>query len=263
MTEIVQSSLSAINKLLGGWYKGTVVNIFGAYLSGKTLLTLQESLYLSSKLGGDVVLLDVDGSGDVFVKEWLPTFQMRFDKIGNVHIVSSYNAQYPAQKYFKFELRMFEHFGVRARVEMTEGGKAEFVAHGICEPTLERLYNIGARYFIVDSFSQIFRETFPGVQSFGERARAEDMLYSLIKMFIAKHPDIFFFLNHHISVNPITSSIEPFGGSAIIQNSKLALMLSKKPKETIGKLYVYRHPKKMPWSEYAEVKFTDAGIFDL
>jgi hypothetical protein len=238
------------------------MNVFGAYLSGKTLLTLQEACYLSSVLGGDIAVFDVDGSADIFVREWKPVFEMRYGKPLVIHVVPSVNATHPAQKYLKIDLKIFEHFGVRARVDLSEGGKAQFVAYGICEPAIESLYKAGARYFIIDSFSQVMREAFPGVQSFGERARAEDMLYGLIKMFIASHPDTLFLLNHHISVNPMTSSIEPFGGSAVIQNSKLAMMLSKKPKEPLGRIYVYRHPRKPPWSEFSEIKYTDAGVFD-
>jgi len=259
---VVESDLKGINRLFGGWYLGTIMNVFGAYLSGKTLLTLQEACYLSSRLGGDIALLDVDGAADIFVREWRPVFEMRYGKIGNIYVVPSTNATHPAQKYLKIDLKVFEHFGVRARVEFSEGGKGEFKAYGICEPTVESLYRSGVRYFIIDSFSQVMREAFPGVQSFGERARAEDMLYGLIKMFMASHPDVLFFVNHHISVNPMTSSINPFGGSAIIQNSKLAMMLSKKPKESEGRIYVYRHPRKPPWSEYCDIRYTDAGVFD-
>jgi len=262
MGKVVESDLAAVNKLFGGWHQGGIMNIFGAYLSGKTLLTLQEACYLSSKLGGDIVLFDVDGSADVFVSEWQPVFELRYGKIGKIHITPSFNKKHPAQKYLKFDLKLFEHFGVKARVELSEGGKAAFIAYGICEPTAEQLYKLGCRVFIIDSLSQVMREAFPGVMSFGERARAEDMLYGLIKMFIAEHPDVFMFLNQHISVNPLTASIEPFGGAAIIQNSKLAMMLYKKPKEPVGKLYVYRHPHKPPWSESADVKYTEAGIFD-
>jgi len=260
---IVESDLQAINKLFGGWYLGSIMNLFGAYLSGKTLLTLQESCYLSSKLGGDIVIFDVDGGADVFVKEWRPAFELRYGKIGNIYVVPSFNLKRSAQKYLKLDLRLFEHFGVKARVEISEGGKGAFVAHGVCDSLVEKLYHDGARYFIVDSFSQLHKDAFPSMSSFGERARAEDMLYSLIKMFIAEHPDTIFFLNHHVSVNPMTSSVEPSGGSAVIQNSKFAMMLSKKPRENIGKLYVYRHPRKPPWSESADVKFTDAGVFDV
>jgi RecA/RadA recombinase len=262
MTGIVESDLKAINKLFGGWYCGSIMNIFGAYLSGKTLLTLQEACYLTSRLGGDIALFDVDGSADIFVSHWGPVFELRYDKIGKIYIVPSFNIKHPAQKYLKFDLTLFEHFGVKARVELSEGGKAAFIAHGICEPIVEDLYKRGCRVFIVDSLSQVMREAFPGMMSFGERARAEDMLYSLIKMFIAEHPDVFIFLNQHISVNPMTASIEPFGGAAIIQNSKLAMMMSKRPKEPIGKLYVYRHPRKPPWSESAEIRYDDGGIWD-
>jgi len=262
LTKIVESDLQAINKLFGGWYCGSIMNIFGAYLSGKTLLTLQEACYLTSRLGGDIALFDVDGSADVFVAEWQPIFELRYNKPGKIHIIPSINVKHSAQKFLKFDLKLFEHFGVKARVELSEGGKAAFIAYGICEPTAEKLYKLGCRVFIVDSLSQVMREAFPSVASFGERARAEDMLYSLIKMFIAEHPDVFMFLNQHISVNPMTASVEPFGGAAIIQNSKLAMMISKKPKESVGKLYVYRHPRKPPWSESAEVRFDDGGIWD-
>jgi RecA/RadA recombinase len=260
--EVVESDLKAINRTLGGLYRGTIMNLFGPYLSGKTLLTLQESCYLSSKLGGDIVVFDVDGSAEVFLREWTPVFEVRYGKVGRVQAVPSFNLKHPAQKHLKVDLKLFEHFGVRARVEFSEGGRASFIAYGICESTAESLYRSGARYFIVDSFSQMHKDAFPGSASFGERARAEDMLYSLLKMFVAEHPDAFLFLNHHVSINPLTASVEPSGGGSVIQNSKLALMLSKKLKEPTGKIYVYRHPRKPPWSESAEIKFTDAGIFD-
>jgi len=260
----VESDLKAINDLIGGWYSGHIVNLFGAFMSGKTLLTLQEACYISNKLNCDIALFDVDGSADMFVQEWLPIFEMRYGKIGKVHIVPSFNIKHPAHKYLKFSLRLFEYFGVRAKVELSEGGKAAFIAYGITgdTPLIEKLYTQGCRVFIIDSFSQLHKDAFPSTASFGERARMEDMLYSLVKMFLAEHPDTFFFLNHHISVNPLTSSIEPSGGSAVIQNSKLALMLSKKPKESVGRIYIYRHPRKQPWSQFAEVVFTDAGVFD-
>ena len=260
--QVVPSSLNAVNKLLGGWYSGTVMNLFGHYLAGKTLLTLQEACYLSSKLGGDIVLFDVDGGGQLFVNEWLPVFSLRFGKLGNVYVIQSFNMKYPSQSKVKIELKMFEHFGVHARVEISEGGKAAFIAYSTCEPLIEKLYSQGARIFIIDSFSQLHKDAFPSTASFGERARAEDMLYSIIKMFLASHPDSFIFLNHHVSINPMTNSVDPSGGSAVIQNSKLALMLSKRPKEPEGRLYVYRHPRKPPWSEYASIKFNEGGIWD-
>ena len=260
--KVVEADLQAINKLFGGWYQGSIMNIFGAYLAGKTLLTLQEACYLTSKLGGDIVIFDVDGGAEVFVREWKPVFELRYGKIGRIQVVPSFNLKHPAQKYLKLDLKLFEHFGVKARVELSEGGKGQFIAYGICEPLIEDLYRSGARVFIVDSFSQLHKDAFPGMSSFGERARAEDMLYSLIKMFIAEHPDTFFFLNHHVSINPMTAKVDPSGGSAVIQNSKLAMMISKSPKEPIGRLYVYRHPRKPPWSESAEIKFTDAGVYD-
>jgi hypothetical protein len=263
VVKVVESDLQAINKLFGGWIQGSIMNIFGAYLAGKTLLTLQEACYLSSKLGVDVAIFDVDGGAEVFVREWRPVFELRYGKIGNIHVIPSFNVKHPAQKYLKFDLKLFEHFGVKARVDISEGGKGEFIAYGVCNPLIEKLYNDGVRIFIIDSFSQLHKDAFPSMSSFGERARAEDMLYSLVKMFIAEHPDVFFFLNHHVSVNPMTASVDPSGGAAVIQNSKFAMMLSKKPRENIGKLYVYRHPRKPPWSESADVKFTDAGVSDV
>jgi len=261
--DVVPSDLNAVNRLIGGWYRGTITNLFGAYLSGKTLLTLQECCYLSSRLGGDIAIFDVDSGADIFVREWEPVFRLRYgDKVGKIHIIPSFNIKIPAQKYLKFELRLLEHFGVKSRVELSEGGKAAFIAYSICDSTAEKLYQQGVRYFIIDSFSQLYKDTFPSTASFGERARAEDMLYGLIKMFCAEHPDIFIFLNHHVSVNPITSSVDPSGGSAVIQNSKLALYLGKKLREPRGKLVIYRHPRKPPWSEEAWIRYDDCGVWD-
>ena len=257
----VRVDLEAINKLLGGLYPGEVLNIFGPYLSGKTLLTTQLSYYLMQEFG-KAVLIDIDGGGRIFVNSWDPIFRKRYPKAGEMKVVTAFNKKHQAQKKLKIDLTIFELFGVKAYVELSEGGKGQFTAYGICDSLVEKLAKEGYKVFIIDSFSQIFKDSFPGVQSFGERARAEDMLFSLVKMFLQDNPDSFFFLNHHVSVNPMTQHMEPAGGSAVVQNSKLGIMIAKRIKEDRGRIFVYRHPTKPPWSEYADIVYTEAGIFD-
>jgi hypothetical protein len=205
--------------------------------------------------------VDIDGGGKLFVDSWDPIFGKRYPKSGGVEVIEAYNKKHQAQKRLKIDLTIFELFGVKAYVELSEGGKGQFVAYGICDSKVDKLAKEGVRVFIIDSFSQIFKDSFVGVQSFGERARAEDMLYSLIKMFLQEYPNTIFFLNHHVSVNPILHSMEPAGGSAVVQNSKLGIILTKQ-KDNMGKIFVYRHPTKPPWSESAEVMFSEGGIFD-
>ena len=196
--QIIPSDLKAINDLIRGFIPGVIYNFVGAKMAGKSLLTLQEACYLSSKLGGDIVIFDVDGAAEVFVAEWEEAFRLRYGDFGKIHIIPSYNRQMPARTKLKFHLTLFEHFGVKARVELSEGGKAAFIAYGIGTNKADELYKAGARYFIIDSFSQMFKDTFPGTQSFGERGRAEDMLYCMMKTFLAEHPGSFMLVNHHV-----------------------------------------------------------------
>jgi len=51
----MKSDLNALNTVLpSGLVSGTIINILGRYMSGKTLLSLQESFYVCSQEGGNI-----------------------------------------------------------------------------------------------------------------------------------------------------------------------------------------------------------------
>ena len=243
---------------------GYPINLFGKTLSGKTLLSFQSASEYLSKVKGNMLFFDVDGGADIFLKHWQPIFEQLFNVNYKVFVLPSWNEKIvaPNQKYVKFRGRIFEYFGVETKIEISKSGKTTFVPSGICEDKVKyyvEQQNIKA--IIIDSFSQIFKDAFMGTQSFGERARAEDFLYSLIKTVGKQYPDILIILNHHQSANPITGQVNIAGGSAVIQNSKLAFYIEHFEKEDTGKLWVYRYPNIKPWDKNIPIRFTNKGIF--
>ena len=241
---------------------GYPINLFGRTLSGKTLLSLQSAFEYASKTRGEILIFDVDGGAGLFIKQWQPIFEQIYNYTCKVHVLPAWNTKIvsPNQKYVKFQCRIFDYFGINARAEISGSGKSAFVPAGICEDKVKKYLEGGVKALIVDSFSQIFKDAFVGTQSFGERARAEDFLFSLIKTVGEEHPDVYIILNHHQSANPMTGQVNIAGGSAVIQNSKLAFYLDHYERKEDGKLWIYRYPNIVPWSKHIPIVYTDKGI---
>ncbi len=249
-----------------GIIPGVPINVFGKYLSGKTLLTLQEATNICSQEGGNILLLDVDGNGNIYAQEWKPIFQERFGFKGEIYVLPSFNTQRfdERQKQPYFDLNIFTYFGVKSQVTISQHGKANFTAYQPV-PSLVNDYIVkkGVKVIIIDSFSQIFKDVFVGTESFGERARAEDFLFGEIKTVIYNHPNVYMFINHHQSANPITGQVSLAGGSSVLQNSKIAIYINKfGEKSNTGELYIYRYPTLPPWSRKAPIVYTDIGLVD-
>lgn len=264
------SSLKAIDTILPhGLLPKTPINFFGKYMSGKTLLTLQEACFICRKEngGGNILLFDVDGGADLFVSEWKTVFEQRFGFEGEIFILPSFNTQRydPRQKFPYFDLNIYEYFGIKAQVDLSAKGKANFTPHHPCKSKVDDyIQNKNVKVLIIDSFSQIYKDVFLGIESFGDRARAEDFLYGLIKTVALKFPHVYLFLNHHSSVNPITNQVGITGGNSVLQNSKMAIYITKpREKESFGEIHLYRYPNVPPWFKFSAIEYSDLGIVDI
>lgn len=268
----LRSSLNAVNMIMpSGYLTGIPYNFFGKYMAGKSLLTLQEAVYLCSQISkgkekANVLVFDVDGGYDLFLREWGEVFSARWDYGGQIYVVPAYNVQRfsQTQKHPYFDLPIYEYFGVKSQVTLSQKGKANFSAYEPCTGIVsDYVTKKDVRVIVVDSFSQIFKDVFQGTESFGERARAEDFLFGLIKSFMLKHRNVYTFLNHHQSVNPITGETKIAGGSSVLQNSKVALFLSKNDeKQPVGEIWLYRYPNVPPFSRHAQIAYSELGIVD-
>jgi len=280
--EIIRSDLVAINSLIKGIPTKFPVSIFGKYLSGKSLLSLQEAYHVAAQKKKNILYIDIDGGGELFIAEWDDVLRERYGFKGEVYIEPGYNVpietyrELEGEKQSKserviYELKVFELFGVKARAiiskpsSVSRGGKTQFVPY-------EKSKNVVANYIkdknvgvvIIDSFSQIFKDVFVGTQSFGERARAEDFLYGRIKALGLLYPKTVFFLLHHQSQDPQKGTISLAGGSSVLQNSKVVLYIYRYEgkRDGYGYISVYRYPNIKPWSKSAYIKYTDAGFVD-
>ncbi|MEM3857586.1 MAG: hypothetical protein QXO47_10640 [Thermoproteota archaeon] len=265
LAQAVKSDLKSLNIVLpSGLVSGIPINFLGRYMSGKTLLALQQSYYICTKFGGSILFLDVDGGGTVFLSEWQPTLQKRYGNV-KVECLAAYNVQRfdPRQKLPYFDLQIYQLFGVKSQVNMSGKGKANFTAYSPLESVIRKKLASGARCVIVDSFSQVFKDLFVGTESFGERARAEDFLFGLLRAHMLEYPDSFWFLNHHNSVNPMSGEVRISGGSSVLHNSKVAVYINKpSDRAAEGELWTYRYPNIAPFGRSAKIVYTEAGIID-
>ena len=254
--------------LLGELERGYPINVIGAPMAGKTLLALQMAF---QETKGNILMLDADGGAVIFTKKWIPRFQTRYQREVTPIILPSWSKKhtYGNQKEVKFEMRFLQNLGIDARAEISENGKTEFVPRGVFRPETDVMKIIKDRkigMLVVDSFSQVFKEVFVGTQSFGSRARAEDMSYGMLKEIGLEFPELLIFVNHHQSANPIRGTIDASGGKSVIHNCKLALFLEKmtsKKFEGLGKMWVYRAPDIPEWGKFDWFRYTGEGMVDV
>jgi len=94
---VLKSDLEPINRAIGGLYSKYPINVAGKYLAGKTLLTLQEGVYICSQLkekgdkNASILILDSDGGGELFVANWLPVFEKRYGTEADVYVLPAWN----------------------------------------------------------------------------------------------------------------------------------------------------------------------------
>ena len=282
--------LKAITSLLPhGLPTGQVVtNLVGKHLAGKSLLALQLAYEYAAKKNGNILILDVDGGATMFVESWKDIFEARFEANPKVFIEICQNTKrwVPSKSggrkmHIAFDLKIYEAFGVKAVAYLTAeqvtdretkmakvvGGKTEFIPYALTDDKVEDyIENKDVKVVIVDSFSQIYKDCFIGMQSFGERARAEDFLFGRIKEVGLRHPDTLIILNHHHTLNPMTGGVDIAGGAAVLQNSKLALYIERlesKKYYGLARLYVFRYPNIAPWSKSSFMVYTDIGFVDM
>jgi lipoate-protein ligase A len=71
-------------------------------------------------------------------------------------------------------------------------------------------------------------------------------------------------VNHHNSVNPITSEVRISGGGSVLHNSKVAVYINKpSDRAPEGELFTYRYPNIPPFGRVAKIGYTEAGIVDI
>jgi len=271
--------LIAINKLLGEedpLPPYTVVNFIGKPFAGKTLLALQTAWWIVHERGGSILYMDIDGSGDNFIQTWRDVFNLRYGfspEAVTVHYLPMFarrTAKNDARvKHLYFDVPILEFFGIKARIRISEEGKATFHPEGQVKSQIANYSDV--RVIIVDSFSTLCK-LFSGTASFDGRARLTDWVYNELRDFALERKnegnEIYFLVNHHVSINPQMGVQKIAGGSEVLHNSKYAYLLDKiklgrEEKKDYCRFYIYRYPNIPEFSKFCYLQYSDMGIIDV
>jgi hypothetical protein len=255
----VSSSLNGINSLISGYFKKCPLAFFGPPKSGKSILCFQDGLYVAKQVGSNLLYIDTEGAGPVFLKLWEEVFRKRFS-------LSS-------TKVFYLDLRRVEDIldahGYKTEMKISKGGKIDVIYKGDSENKIAKLIekeNIGV--VVYDSMSNPLKIAFPGGRmNRPARADAIDMWLNAIH-FNSLDYNLVTFVVHHRSIDPTNPFAEPFvvGGDTILYNFKVILYLSQRkyrPQLTVRDVHLYRFFNEKEWSKAASINLTEEGYFDV
>ena len=257
----VRSSLGNLNSLFSGSAYSTceIMALYGLPNVGKTLLSLQESMYLASQ-GVNVLYIDTEGSLASAYKAFGQAFKERFGTpkgVIEVEVVKTLE-------------ELLYYMGFKVDIEL-KGQKVEVQAEEVDgEPGIERVVREGKIGFIViDSITQPIREKFPSVQqNFPARADVTGMIYASLLRVQAKY-GAGVLTTHHASFNPANpyeTLADIRGGIAVLYANKRVVYLDyreKKGMENIRRFWLVRGPGKQSWSDVAFARIDDRGYWDI
>lgn len=257
----IKSSLNNLNALFGGSSYSTceIMALYGLPNVGKTLLSLQESIFLTSQ-GLNVLYVDTEGSLASAYRAFGQVLRERFGQPKGtieVEVIKSLE-----------ELLYF--LGFKVDIEL-KGQKVEVQAEDVGgEPEIERVVRekkIG--FIVVDSITQPIREKFPSVQqNFPARADVTGMIYASLLRTQAKY-NVGVLTTHHASFNPANpyeTLADIRGGIAVLYTNKRVVYLDyreKKGMENIRRFWLVRGPGKRSWSDVSFARIDDKGYWDI
>jgi len=228
----IKSSLNNLNSLFGGSAYSTceVMALYGLPNVGKTLLSLQETMFLASQ-GVNVLYIDTEGSLASAYRAFGSVFKERFGEPKGVIEVEVVKTLEELLYYMGFKVEI-----------MLKGQKVEVQAEEVNgEPGIERVVRenkIG--FIIIDSITQLIREKFPSVQqNFPARADVTGMIYASLLRVQAKY-GVGVLTTHHATFNPANpyeTLADIRGGVAVLYTNKRVVYLDyreKKGMETSG-----------------------------
>ena len=257
----ITSSLNNLNVLFGGSAYSTceVMALYGLPNVGKTLLSLQEAMYLASQ-GVNILYIDTEGSLASAYRAFGKALKERFGEPKGVIEVELLKSLEELLYYLGFKVEV-----------MLKGQKVEVQAEEVGgEPMIERVVReskIG--FVIVDSITQPIREKFPSVQqNFPARADVTGMIYASLLRIQAKY-GVGVLTTHHASFNPANpyeTLADIRGGIAVLYANKRVIYLDyreKKGMENIRRFWLVRGPGKQSWSDVAFARIDDKGYWDI
>lgn len=259
----VKSSLNCVNKMIGGYTTKVPVGIYGRTMVGKTIFTVQEATYIAKQLGGNVLYVGTEGGEEMFISDWVPVFNKRFESSVNFYLLQARNIQ-----------TLLKLHGFDVELKMT--GKIDIRWKGVSENVVRKMVDDktkNIRVIVYDSVTNPFKIAFPNErQNYPARSSALNMLMNGVHD-LAIESDLVILMIHHASFDPTLakgqagSVIRPHiaSGDAIAYNTKILLCLIQTSSRitNLRKIYLVRYFNKPEWSESYHVEIRNDGFWDV
>lgn len=273
------SSIDILNEMFDGppYSSGELFGIYGAYKSGKTLFSTQESFYRLSK-GNNVLYMDTEGSIFNMIKKWGPVFKARFgiDDASGL-LVEDVRSLRSLLWYLGYDMKIVSKIGRPKEdepivIDKKKSPKIEVSAVRYGDGPIEKIVrDNNIDFVILDSISNPFRSVFPTEQqnnpskSFVEAA----ILQRLVEL--QRDYDIGVIITIQASWNEADmysgiTQVRTRGGFSVNYNVKRLVYLNSRDKEGVRsyrKFWLVRAEDAEPWSKVGVMKITDMGYVSV
>jgi archaellum biogenesis ATPase FlaH len=254
------SSLQGINELIPGYFPQLLTGWFGPSEAGKSILNLQEAIWVAKQRGGNVLYIDTEGATPVFLRMWEGILKERFD-------ASKVKVEYMDVRTIE---DLLKYLGFKVELEVTDKGKVELRYKGESEkkPIVEDVQKKNIKVLVLDSMSNPLKISFPGGrQNLPARGDAINLILNSLH-YISIDNELVSLVVHHQSMDPTNpyQKPKPFGGETIRYNFKVWLYLEPRtfrPHRTVRDVYLGRWFNKEPWSQKCSIYLDDHGFRDI
>lgn len=261
--DIIPSSLSCINEMIGGGYDTENISAFFAEQGTcKSLLCLQEAYYLASKTKRPVLYIDTEGGVIRMNAVWEEVFMNRFGVDNKKSLIF--------KKLRSIEELMWYH-GIDVSMDI-KGAKEVSMKKAQKKfddtPIVKDIKKFKIAAVVYDSATAPFTTEFGSITQ-NLPARSDSMGFFLNRVLaIMDNTEVMVFMTHHASVNPQ----KPFerekikGGATIQYFSKIQFALKKYPStqnKNFRKIHLARFPNAPAWEKMALLEITDTGLYDI
>jgi len=202
MNEEAIPSIKAYQMLFGEYDRTIPFGIAGFPEAGKTISALQESAYIATQVGGNVLYLDTEGGGFRVAKSWWPRFNERFGWEGS-YVVRDVRKTKRLLKYLyphDIDWRESDKGKIDIRLLPNEETKKAKKSGKSALSQFERdIAKENISVVVLDSLTKPLKEDFPGGQlNFPARATAANLILGQLQTMAIEY-ELYMFVIHHLS----------------------------------------------------------------
>ena len=259
------SSLTELNKLFDSptYNTNEIVAIYGKPGTGKTLLSAQESIFLTCN-SKNVLFIDTEGSLIPMLRQWVPKFEKRFGKRTGAMIIENKKTIETLMEYLGYNIVLTYEMKDKKK----QKGKLEFKVLESVKPKIEddiNKYDID--FVVLDSVTSPLRSFTYEQQSFPARATATAFILRELVRLQEDH-NLGVLVTAHASFNPqnpYETKADMTGGIMTKHYTKRQIYLDRresKDARDYRRFWLVRGENAPQWTKAGLAKIDNTGYND-